>query len=111
MLKSSFQLVQTSDKRFHFSLQSPEGETLMTSQAMARKSDVVLAISEVLEFGVHPMFFSPRLASDFQYYFVLKNQKSQPIGTSPTFKTKLERTKLIQKLEFILHRVDIIDMT
>jgi len=83
----------------------------MTGTAMARKSDVVQAISQVLEYGVHPMFFSPRLTCDFKSYFVLKNPKGQPIGTSPSFDTKQERSQLIQKLEYILQKADVIDMT
>jgi uncharacterized protein len=80
-----FILKLTTDERFHFNLTARNGQVILTSQTYTTKAAALQGISSVQTNSPHDEMYSRYPSTNDQYYFNLKANNGQVIGTSEMY--------------------------
>ena len=84
-MAGAFELKQTNNGQFMFTLKAANGETILTSQAYTTKTSAEEGIASVRTSAPTDARFERRKASDGEHYFVLKAANDQVIGRSELY--------------------------
>ena len=90
-----FELHKNDEGQFHFSLRSVDGGVLLTSERYISKASAENGIASVKKNSVVADRFEKRAAEDGRAYFNLRAANHQVVGTSPMFKSAVERDAAI----------------
>ena len=80
-----FELKQTNNGQFMFTLKGENGEIVLTSQAYKTKANAEDGIASVRTNAPIDARFERRKATDSEHYFVLKGANDQVIGRSELY--------------------------
>jgi uncharacterized protein YegP (UPF0339 family) len=101
----------SADDRFHFNLTAKNGQVILTSQMYTSKANAVNGIVSVQINSIKEERFARENSTDDQYYFNLKANNGQIIGTSEMYTTSESRDNGIESVKQNGHTIEIEDQT
>jgi uncharacterized protein YegP (UPF0339 family) len=99
MKNPKYILKSTSDERFHFNLTARNGQVILSSQMYTSKQSVINGIVSVQINSVREERYARQKSSDGQFYFNLKANNGQVIGTSEMYTTAEMRDNGIESVK------------
>ncbi len=93
-----YELKQSANDEFHFSLKAGNHEIILASQMYADKSSAENGIESVRENGSHDARFERKLSAIGEPYFNLKAANGQIIGTSEMYESEAARDNGIKSV-------------
>lgn len=84
-MAAKFVLRESGKGKFRFTLQAPNGQTILTSEAYASKNSAMNGIASVRKNAGKDKNFEVRSARNGQPYFVLKATNAEVIGQSEIY--------------------------
>lgn len=111
MQTSKYQIFQGEDRQIRFRLKSRDCETLLVSHGYRNKHSTLRGIAYTMQQTQNERFFSRRLSSNYQYYFVLKSKDGRILGTSEMFDSKACRENAIIAVKRAAKSAKVDDLT
>jgi uncharacterized protein YegP (UPF0339 family) len=99
MKNPKYILKSTSDERFHFNLTAKNGQVILSSQMYASKSNTINGIVSVQINSAREERYAREKSTNGQYYFNLKANNGQVIGTSEMYTTAEMRDNGIESVK------------
>lgn len=84
-------ITKTINGLFHFSLLAPNGQIILSSEGYSKKENCLNGINAVILNSKDETKFERKTASNGKYYFTLKGDSGQIIGTSQLYESKAAR--------------------
>ena len=104
-----FIIKRQKDKQFYFNLVAVNGQTILRSEAYTTKKGCLNGINAVKINAPFETNFDRRISSNGKYYFNLKAQNSQVIGTSDLYESIAARENGIYSVQRNAATDEIID--
>jgi len=104
-------LKSTSNDRFHFNLTAKNGQVILTSQTYSAKSNAVNGIVSVQMNSSMEERYDRKMASNDHYYFNLKANNGQVIGTSEMYTSSEARDNGIESVKQNGQTIEVEDLT
>ena len=111
MKNPKYILKSTADERFHFNLTARNGQVILSSQMYTSKQNVVNGIVSVQINAVKEERYAREKSANGQFYFNLKANNGQVIGTSEMYTTAESRDNGIESVKENGPTLDIEDLT
>lgn len=99
MLHPKYILKITNDERYHFNLTAKNGQVILTSQTYNSKSGAVSGIVSVQINSARDERYSRNKTSTNLYYFNLKANNGQVIGTSEMYTSSEARDNGVESVK------------
>lgn len=94
-----FVISRRSDTEFQFNLNADNGEIILTSQGYNAKESCKKGIESVRNNAIDDKKYEIWTATDGRYYFNLKGENNEIIGTSEMYDSTTMRTKGMQSVK------------
>jgi uncharacterized protein YegP (UPF0339 family) len=111
MPNPKFTLKSSADERFYFTLSAKNGQVILTSQMYTTKASAVNGIVSVQINSSRDERYARHRSYDDQFYFNLKANNGQIIGTSEMYSSADMRDKGIDSVKENGHTLYIEDQT
>ena len=85
---SKFQIKRASDGQFYFNLKARNGEIILTSESYRTESAVKNGIESVRLNAPRDELYERKIARPDKYYFLLKAENGEVIGSSEIYSSK-----------------------
>ena len=106
-----YELKQAKNQQFYFVLKAGNGEVILTSEMYTTKAAALSGIASVQVNAIERERFAINMARDGQFYFNLKANNHQVIGTSEMYTAVASAKKGIHSVQFNSHSDQIEDQT
>jgi uncharacterized protein YegP (UPF0339 family) len=104
-------LKSSADERFHFNLTARNGQVILSSQMYTTKANAINGIVSVQMNSPREDRYVREKSADAQFYFNLKANSNQVIGTSEMYTTSEARDNGIESVKQNGHTIEIEDQT
>lgn len=110
-MAGTFELRQSSDNQFYFSLKASGGTTLLTGEGHPRKATAQAGIQSVKANAPLDSRYERKTSTDNRYYFTLKAANGEPLGRSLLFGTAKERDAAVEATKSDTPDAQVLDIT
>jgi uncharacterized protein len=108
---AKFVIIKRKNGEFQFSLKANNGETILSSEGYYTKAACLNGIESVQKNGIHDFNYSRNTSTNGKYYFNLKANNGQIIGTSEMYVSPGARDQGIDAVKRSILNVRIEDFT
>jgi uncharacterized protein len=108
---AKFEIFKGSDNQFYFRLKAGNGENILGSEGYTQKPSCENGIESVRKHSPYDSYYERRIASNMQYYFVLKASNGQVIGKSQMYASSQGRDGGIDAVKRDAPTAPIVDLT
>jgi uncharacterized protein YegP (UPF0339 family) len=110
-MASKFEKFPASNGNYYFNLKAGNGEPVLASQGYGSKSSCETGISSVKENSPLDSRYEKKASTNGKYYFVLKANNGQVIGTSEMYNSPSGRDHGIEVVKREAPKAPIVDLT
>ena len=111
MQNPKFQIFIGKNDEFYFRLRAANGEPILASEGYVGKAGCQNGVDSVKENATHDQRYERKIATDGQFYFVLKATNGEPIGRSEMYTTNAARDNGIEAVRKVAPGAPVEDTT